>query len=173
MKLLGAILAGGQSRRFGSDKACALLDGKPLLDHVADALGSQVDSIVVCGRRWPGRACLPDRPAPDLGPLGGLNAALHHAAGHGFDAVLSAGCDTPRLPDDLSGRFGTGGYLADLPIMGLWPASLAPRLDRFLGEDPIRSMRGWAQVAELAPLPGGAAIANVNRPADLALLRNG
>ena len=40
MRVLGAILAGGQSRRFGSDKASASLDGKSLLDHVADALGT-------------------------------------------------------------------------------------------------------------------------------------
>ena len=48
--ILGAILAGGQARRFGSDKAQALWRGRRLIDHVADALGSQTTALVVCGR---------------------------------------------------------------------------------------------------------------------------
>ena len=45
MKLLGAILAGGRSSRFGSDKAFALLNGKPLIDHVIAALAAQTDAV--------------------------------------------------------------------------------------------------------------------------------
>src|SRR3546814_6935480 len=41
VKLLGALIAGGQSRRFGSDKALAVIEGKPLLNHVIDALRSE------------------------------------------------------------------------------------------------------------------------------------
>ena len=94
-RVLGAVLAGGRSRRFGSDKAAALLDGRPLLDHVVEALAPQVDAVVVCGRRHASLPSLVDRLGPDLGPLGGLNAALHHAAAHGFELVLTAGCDMP------------------------------------------------------------------------------
>lgn len=100
--ILGAIIAGGQSRRFGSDKALAEIAGKPLLQRVADALGSQTDALIVCGREWPGLVSVPDRPGPDQGPLGGICAALHYAADHGFDAVLTAGCDTLPVPGDLT-----------------------------------------------------------------------
>ena len=38
MRILGAILAGGQARRFGSNKALARLHGEPLIAHAARAL---------------------------------------------------------------------------------------------------------------------------------------
>src|SRR3546814_3044307 len=71
VKLLGALIAGGQSRRFSSDKALTVIEGKPLLNHVIDALQPQVDTLVMCGRKWPELACLADRTEPDHGPLGG------------------------------------------------------------------------------------------------------
>ncbi|HSF13587.1 MAG TPA: NTP transferase domain-containing protein, partial [Erythrobacter sp.] len=52
-KLLGAILAGGQARRFGSDKAQALYQGARLIDRVASALAAQCESVIVCGREEP------------------------------------------------------------------------------------------------------------------------
>jgi molybdopterin-guanine dinucleotide biosynthesis protein A len=72
--ILGAVLAGGRSSRFGSDKAMAMLDGRPLIDH-AIAAGPHCAAVVVCGRDHPGHVCLADRPAPDMGPLGAINAA--------------------------------------------------------------------------------------------------
>lgn len=50
MALLGAIIAGGMSRRFGSDRAMAQIDGIALLDHVHAALKAQVDDIVILFR---------------------------------------------------------------------------------------------------------------------------
>src|SRR3546814_20571783 len=79
MRLLGAVLAGGRSSRFGSDKALAMLDGRTLLDHAAAALGAHVETVVICGRHVPGMTGLADRPAADMGPLGGLNAATHQS----------------------------------------------------------------------------------------------
>ncbi|HEX5645184.1 MAG TPA: NTP transferase domain-containing protein, partial [Erythrobacter sp.] len=38
LKLLGAIIAGGQARRFGSDKAYARYHGQRLIDLVGRAL---------------------------------------------------------------------------------------------------------------------------------------
>eukprot|EP00611_Tribonema_gayanum_P009759 TRINITY_DN19634_c0_g1_i1.p3 TRINITY_DN19634_c0_g1~~TRINITY_DN19634_c0_g1_i1.p3 ORF type:complete len:108 (-),score=11.69 TRINITY_DN19634_c0_g1_i1:38-361(-) len=68
---LGAILAGGQARRFGSDKAQALYEGARLIDRVAAALAAQCEAVVVCGREEAGFACIPDWPESGLGPLGG------------------------------------------------------------------------------------------------------
>lgn len=175
-RLLGAILAGGQARRFGSDKALAPFRGRPLVAHVIDRLDPQVAALVICGARAVPLAelpHLPDRPAGGLGPLAGLNAALHHAAAHGFDAVVTVACDTPLLPADLVATLAAAGEAAcaaGTPVIGLWPAGLAARLDAHLAAGGDRSMRGWARVAGAVPV--AIEVANVNTPADLAALES-
>lgn len=164
MRLLGAVLAGGQSLRFGSDKALALFEGRPLIDHARAALAAQTDAVIVIGRE----GGFPDRPAPGLGPLGGINAAIHAAAARGFDAVLTCGCDVPELPKGLAELLADGGYLAEMPVIGLWPAALAAYLDAWLAGEHDRSVRGWADAAGLKRVTLGAPVANLNTPADLA-----
>jgi molybdopterin-guanine dinucleotide biosynthesis protein A len=170
-RILGAVLAGGQSRRFGSDKALAVFEGKMLIDWAADMLAEWTERIVVCGRS----GGLADRPGPDLGPLGGLNAALHYALAEGFDAVLSAPCDTPFLPDDALRQLcesETPAYLEALPVVGLWPAAFADALDLHLSGDD-RSMRGWASRIGAVPIGMSHPVANVNTPGDLLRLLRG
>lgn len=168
-RLLGAVIAGGQASRFGSDKAAALWQGKPLIEHVIAQLGPVVDELVICGRDFGGRVGIADRPAHGLGPLGGLNAALHHGAEIGVDAVLSAGCDTPLLPAALLDRLrhATGpAYLANLPVIGVWPVSLADALDQFLAQDRKHAIRAWAESVGAEPIDWPM-LPNVNAPADL------
>ncbi len=165
MRILGAILAGGESRRFGSNKAAAELDGRALIDWVRSALAPQVEALMVCGP-----AGLADRPAGRLGPLAGINAALHAASG--FDAVLSVPCDAPLLPADLRRRLEAAGapaFIEDAPVIGLWPVALGAALDAHLtGED--RSMRGWARRTGARSIRLDRPILNVNTPDDLARL---
>ncbi|WHU02910.1 MULTISPECIES: molybdenum cofactor guanylyltransferase [unclassified Sphingomonas] len=170
MRILGAILAGGESRRFGSNKAAAVLEGRALIDWVREALAPQVDALLLCGPEG-----LADRPLGRLGPLAGINAALH--AAQGFDAVLSVPCDAPLLPPDLRARLEAAGapaFVEDAPVIGLWPVAMAEMLDEHLtGED--RSMRGWARRLGARGISLERPILNVNTPEDLARLagRNG
>lgn len=144
-RLLGAVLAGGRSSRFGSDKADALLEGRRLLDHAIGALAEHVDIVVICGRTVEGALCLPDRPASDIGPLGGINAALHHARDHGFSAVVTTGCDMPCFPaalfDALVGE--EAAMLEGQHLAGFWPSALADRLDQHLTQSSNRSLFAW------------------------------
>lgn len=174
-RVLGAVLAGGRSSRFGGDKAQALLAGRPLIDHVLAALEPQVDGLVVCGRPEPARSSIDDRPGPDLGPLGGLNAALHHAQAEGYNLVLTTGCDTPDLPADLLAILigHEPVVLAEQPVIGLWPARLASALDDFLAGSPDRSIRAWMRASRAFEAPIARRIANVNTPADLMRLSKG
>ena len=173
-KLLGAVLAGGRSSRFGSDKALALLDGRQLIEHAVTALTPHSAQVVICGRTDPRWTCLADLPAPDMGPLGGLAAALAYAQAHGFGGVLSTGCDMPLLPDDLAkALIGEGPAVVEgQHLIGYWPASLANRLLDHIARSETRSIRGW--IAEVQPRriePADGALPNINHPGDLATWR--
>jgi len=78
----GIILNGGASRRFGSDKAALIVDGRPLLDRTVDVLGSLFGEILLIGRPAPSlrHASRVTRHVPDLipgaGPLGGIYTGL-------------------------------------------------------------------------------------------------
>lgn len=169
--ILGAVLAGGRSSRFGSDKALALWQGRPLIAHVAGRLLTICPIVVLCGRAYAGMDAIPDRPAPDLGPLGGLNAALHHAAVHGFDRVLTAPCDAPSLSDELLSTLAAtpNSFLREMPVIGCWRSADAASLDRLLAENGSRSVRSWAETTgavalALSPPP------NINQSGDLVRL---
>jgi molybdopterin-guanine dinucleotide biosynthesis protein A len=76
--IAGLILAGGSSRRFGSDKALACLPGEQLtlLDRAIGVLNTISDSVsVVAPEDRPYPHLLPDR-FPGKGPLGGLISGL-------------------------------------------------------------------------------------------------
>lgn len=168
MKPLGAILAGGASRRFGADKAMALLAGRPLIAHVRTALAPHCRAVILCGRD--GEDGVPDRPAGGRGPLAGLNAALHAAVQRGDSAVLVAPCDTPLLPAALLARLAEHAgpaYVAQLPVLGIWPAALAPDCDRYLAAGKRASMRAWAERVGAIAIDWSDRIPNINSGDDL------
>ena len=172
MKLLGAVLAGGRSSRFGSDKAEALIHGRSLLDRAVEALGTQCEAVVIVGRDHPGTPSIPDRPRPDCGPLGGLGGAFHHALEHGFDMVLTSGVDSIGLPADLAEQLCPApAYLASQPVVGLWPAKAsAAAVAAIMNGDGRHSMRAFAERIGARAVKLSAEPANVNTQADLARL---
>lgn len=77
--MVGAVLCGGQSSRFGSDKALADAGGRLLGQTVVDALREAfVDPVVAIGGSAGPTLGLPTVPdlRPGDGPLGGLATAL-------------------------------------------------------------------------------------------------
>lgn len=171
MKVLGAVLAGGRSSRFGSDKALALHLGKPLIDHAIEALAQQGDAVAVVGRDRPGATSLSDWPESGCGPLGGLAGALDHAARNGFDLVLTCGVDSISLPADLLSWLAPApAYAASQPVLGLWPAAAASRLKDLLRAPGRHSMLAFAEAIGARPVKLGPEPANVNTPEDLARL---
>ncbi len=167
--ILGAVLAGGRSTRYGSDKAVALWHGVQLVDHVIGRLATVAAAIVVCGREHSGANWIVDRPGPDLGPLGGLNAALHHAAAGGFEWVITAPCDTPELDGGLLSILAAArgdAFLVGMPVIGCWRSSRAALLDEHLRSSGDRSMRSWARLVDAVSLDHPSP-PNVNFPVDL------
>ena len=45
--ILGVVLAGGKSKRFGNDKTNIKLGDKTLLNHTLDKIKSKLDNIIV------------------------------------------------------------------------------------------------------------------------------
>tara|TARA_R110000824_G_scaffold390760_13_gene587860 strand:+ start:23654 stop:24202 length:549 start_codon:yes stop_codon:yes gene_type:complete len=170
MKILGAVLAGGQSRRFGQDKAIVVIDGIAMFDHVMAALSEQVDQVVVCGRDWNGLVRVEDRPAAGIGPLGGLNGALAYARAHGFDAVVTLPVDVLPVPKNLVELLQGAGpsVFEEQHLIGFWPVECSEMLDGYLAISHGGAFRGWLDHANVRKLPEPHQLHNVNSPDDLA-----
>lgn len=172
--ILGVVLAGGQSRRFGSDKALAELDGRTLLAHAIDRLSGWCAHVVVVGRGEAPAPTLPDWPRPGLGPLGGLAAALRLARDQGHDAVLSCGVDCAGLPENLPGLLVPGpAFVADQPVIGLWPVAVGETVEQILrGADPRgHSLKALVAATQARAVALATPTANINTPADLEAYR--
>ncbi len=167
--MMGAVLAGGQSSRFGSDKALAELGGVPLLEHTIRALGQWCDTVVVVGRETAPVRTLPDWPRPGLGPLGGIAAALRFAEANGHSEVLTCGVDSLDMPEDLPNVLSPApAYLMEQPVIGLWPSSAFGRISDMLAGTGRHSMLAFAASIGARPVHSASEPANINTPADLA-----
>lgn len=164
MKTLGAVLAGGRSRRFGSDKAVATLGGRTLLDHALAALQPHCDAVAIVGRE----GGIADWPRPDMGPLGGIAAALIHAAETGFDQVLTAPVDCVRLPPDLRGLLEPApAFLTTQPVIGLWPVAALDDLKALLTDGSDLAVRAFARRIGARAVTSDFVPPNINSVADL------
>lgn len=105
---LGTILAGGESRRFGSHKALAQVGGLTLVRRVRDALCAVVpDPVLITGRpELYASLDLPSRRdvGPGGGPLAGLHTALLWSRERNRAGVLVVACDLPFLHPELLRR---------------------------------------------------------------------
>ena len=105
-RLLGAVLAGGEGRRFGGQKGDALVGGVTMVGRAAAALRDWVEDVVVVSSRP--LAAAPARVIPDrvsgAGPLGGLDAALVEAEAMGLDGVFLLACDLPLVSPAVVGK---------------------------------------------------------------------
>jgi molybdenum cofactor guanylyltransferase len=193
VKLVGLLLAGGQSRRMGGgDKALRLLGGIPLLARVIERLRPQVDTLVLNANGDPGRFAtfglpvVPDSVPDFAGPLAGVLAGLDWSAAHRPDCsfVVSVATDAPFLPTDLAARFidaveRDAGDLAcaasggrSHPVFGLWPVQLRNDLRRAVVEEGIRKVDEWTARHRLVTVSFAIdpidPFFNANRPDDFA-----
>lgn len=191
MKIVGLLLAGGQSRRMGGgDKALRPLDGIPLLDRVIERLRPQVDTLVLNVNGDAGRFAryalpvMADSVPGFAGPLAGVLAGLDWAASHRPDCgyVASVATDAPFMPADLVARLAAGlkEARADLacaasggrahPVFGLWPVRLRDDLRRAVVEEGIRKVDLWTARHRLVTVPFADhpvdPFFNANRPED-------
>ena len=101
----GAVLAGGESRRFGRDKAHATLAGKPLVAHVVDTLENLFEDVLIVTNEPVAYEHFDVTVVSDIvrgaGSLGGLLTALVHARA---ERCFVVACDMPFLNSVLIRR---------------------------------------------------------------------
>lgn len=105
-EVTGVVLAGGQSKRMGVDKASLVLGGKPMIAHAIDRLREVLPEVVVvakdaCRLDLPGVKVIADA-APDVaGALVGIHSALL-AVKTPYAFVVA--CDMPYIQPELVRR---------------------------------------------------------------------
>ena len=184
------VLAGGESRRFGSPKALVRWHGARLVDQVVARLGPLADRTILVTNplpeepEWPGDKVIRDDPSLPAGPLRGIIAGLNECAA---DWAWVVACDTPLISVELMRALRREARPGDVAVAPLWQDRLqlltacwekaaAPALTEALeaGEQSPRhvleSLGCRTFTAERCHKidPEGRSFFNVNTPEDLA-----
>jgi len=180
----GLVLAGGLARRMGgADKGLVPLAGRPMVEHVVDALRPQVGTILLSANRnleryaALGYPVIADALDGYQGPLAGLATALRQ---HTTAFLVTVPCDAPLLPADLVRRLLAACEASDADVAVasdgerqqsvflLVRARVAPALESYLAGGG-RKVDAWlsrvrAAVADFSDEPW--AFVNVNDPGE-------
>jgi len=180
----GLVLAGGRSRRMGSDKAALMTGGQTQLGRAAGLLERYLDAVFVSTR--PDQAKDPLRRAyqqivdryEDLGPVAGILSAMDE-----YPAVswLVLACDLPHVDDQTIGFLlenASDAHPATAfrsivdqlpePLCAIYRPGSRRIIDSFIAEGiacPRKMLIGSPTCILEQPNPG--ALHNINTPEDL------
>jgi len=180
----GLVLAGGKSRRMGSDKASLTQNGETQLSRAVSLLKSQLPHVFVSTSRE--QAGDPTRKDfdkivdayVDLGPVAGIMSAMDHNPDVSW---LVLACDLPaldeatiiKLLDEASTEHVATAYKSthdDLPepLCAIYRPTAREAIDKFVAEGfncPRKILLNSATHLLTQPNPG--ALHNINSPEDL------
>lgn len=182
--LLGYVLAGGRSRRFGRDKSLVVIDGRPAVERQVSLLSAICHGsvTVVGGDDVVGSSVIGDLGGRQ-GPLDGLVSALNHASDRGAVRAAVVAVDlwnlTPEIVDRMARRFDEVlddvAYLRaaesrrDQPLCAVWNvASSRPILEEAFAGGERSVVRAWTSLRRRAVDVDDSVLANVNTPEDYA-----
>jgi molybdopterin-guanine dinucleotide biosynthesis protein A len=186
----GVVLAGGRSSRYGGlPKGLELVGSRRIVDRVADALRETTDALLLVANHPGAEEWLPGVPTvadvrPGAGSLGGIHAALVHAA----TPILLVAWDMPFVPPSLLRALCRLGEGADVavpesdssrrgvePLCAYYAPSCLPAIERRLDAGDLRVVGFFDEVrTRRLPAPEvarhgdpGRLFHNVNAPDDL------
>ena len=184
-KLLGLVLAGGQSRRMGQDKALLMREGQSQLGYIASLVAQVTDGAYVSARSEqqddPERSRFPaiiDR-YDNMGPVAGILSAMDE---HPEADWLVLACDLPNIDEAtleylLQHRSGEQPFTAfkssydglPEPLCAIYTAGSDTVIRKFV-EDGIVCPRKMLinSDTQLLEQPNPGALDNINTPEDLA-----
>jgi molybdopterin-guanine dinucleotide biosynthesis protein A len=184
--VFGLLLAGGRSRRMRQDKATLAYAGRSQLARALELLSPRVDrcfvSVRADQRGDPQRAAyeLIEDLQPDLGPIGGIQAALH---AHPDRAWLVLACDLPflqaptldhllarREPARLATAYRSSHDGLPEPLCAIFEPAALEAVDRWIaqGQRCPRALLGTLDTRLLDP-PDPHALDNINTPEEYAV----
>lgn len=177
---VGVVLAGGASSRMGTDKAFVEVGGRPMVRIVADALEAGGCAPIRCqGGTAPALAALGLEVWPDpegrRGPVRAIRDAL--ASADAPAGTVIAACDLPGLEGrlvrallaarDASGRVAVAVADGRRHLVAAWPAGCAGDVARLVDDGVTSYTDLLERLGAVEVAADGAALRNVNRPADL------
>jgi molybdenum cofactor guanylyltransferase len=186
--LAGIVVAGGESRRMGRDKATMMVPGGAgtLVEHVVDVLGQRCEPVFVMAA--PGQP-LPALQVPvlrdeqrGLGPLPATGRGLRAAADAGARRAFVCAVDMPYLAVELIDELVRRAVETDAEVVLPWDGQdhylaavyrtdLADRVDALVaaGERRMRALV-TASDAQRIVMSDSRSLTNLNSTADLGAL---
>jgi len=182
--VLGLVLAGGKSRRMGSDKASLVLDGRTQLERAVQLLEERLSEVFVSTRQGQGddplRSRFPqivDR-YDNMGPIAGILSAMDERPEPSW---LVLACDLPSIDsmtigfllENASAEHPATAFISvrdglPEPLCAIFRPDARPVIDQFIADGIVcpRKMLINSPTCLLdQPNPG--ALHNINTPEDL------
>jgi len=163
--ILGAILAGGKSKRMGKDKLFLELNNKMLIEHTINKVEKYLKDIIIITNQKneyfskKNLTTVEDCIEGQLGPLVGILTAMKWAKENLKECswIATFPCDTPFFPETIIKKFIEKSKKKDSlllcasshgrkhNIFGLWSLDLYEKLKDDLINNKIRKVQDWTE----------------------------
>ena len=163
--ILGAILAGGQSKRMGKDKLFLELNNKKLIEHTLDKVKKYLKKIIIITNQdnkfffENNLITVKDCIEGQLGPLVGILTAMKWAKENlkKCSWIATFPCDTPFFPESIIESFieesekkeslilCASSHGRKHNIFGLWSLDLYDKLKNDLTNNKVRKVQDWTE----------------------------
>ena len=163
--ILGAILAGGQSKRMGKDKLFLELNNKKLIEHTIDKVKKYLKTVIIITNQdneffsKNNLTTVKDCVEGQLGPLVGILTAMKWAKENlnKCSWIATFPCDTPFFPESIIKSFieesekkeslilCASSHGRKHNIFGLWSLDLYEKLKNDLINKKIRKVQDWTE----------------------------
>jgi len=163
--ILGAILAGGKSKRMGEDKTFLNLNNKILIEHTIDKVKKHFKELIIITNKKNeffiknNLTTVKDCIEGQLGPLVGILTAMKWAKENlpKCSWIATFPCDTPFFPEKIISKFieeskkkkslilCASSHGRKHNIFGLWSLDLYDKLYNDLVNNKVRKVQDWTK----------------------------
>ena len=163
--ILGAILAGGQSKRMGKDKIFLEFNNKKLIEHTIDKVKKYLKEVIIITNQdneffsKNNLTTVKDCIEGQLGPLVGILTAMKWAKENlnKCSWIATFPCDTPFFPESIIKSFieesekkeslilCASSHGRKHNIFGLWSLDLYDKLKDDLINKKVRKVQDWTE----------------------------